>query len=247
MSFALRCLVTLFVISGLAFLFIPQSAFAADDDLHVKMEISNDDGATWHNYSGTEFHDGESVTLEPGEQFKFRIKLWNTQTELEGDMTDITGYMYFTFDPSIVPFESGLDIDPDADHNDNDYSYGGPANISDFSTADPISGMIDVLYAGGTEGTAEICEFTAQVLPESELESSNIFTVTTRILSYEPFMPVGNTNNVSADVNFYSSARGTVNYTEEELVSSGMKIAFPLLISFFLSISGWLIARKLTD
>lgn len=245
MSFVLRCILTLFVISGLALLFVPQSILADDDDLHVKMEISNDNGATWHNYGGTEFHDGESVTLEAGEEFKFQIKLWNTQAE--DDMSDIMGFMYFTFDPSEVPFEDSLAVDTDADNNGNDYAYGGPASISDFSKSDPIVGMIEVLPSGGTEETAELCEFTAQVLPDSELESSNIFTITTRILSYEPFNPVEN-NNISADVNFYSTARGTVNFTEtEELVSSGMKIGLPLLLAFFLSISGWFISRKLTD
>lgn len=63
---------------------------ADDVNLHIKVEVSADHGATWYNFSGTEDAEGDVVTVTPGEELEFRVKVWNSGT-INANNIDITG------------------------------------------------------------------------------------------------------------------------------------------------------------
>ena len=70
---------------------IAASAGASDDvDLHIKVEVSADQGATWSNFSGTEDAGGDVVAVSPGDELQYRVKVWNTGT-INANNVDILG------------------------------------------------------------------------------------------------------------------------------------------------------------
>lgn len=58
-------------------------------DLKIKIEASTDHGATWVNFSGTDFSGNQSITANPGDQIDWRLKLWNEGAQL-ADNVDIS-------------------------------------------------------------------------------------------------------------------------------------------------------------
>lgn len=79
--------------------FGPSRVFAAGAgevdgvDLHIKVEGSADHGATWFNFSASEpgEADNQTITVSPGEQIEFRVKVWNTGVLFRAANVDIAG------------------------------------------------------------------------------------------------------------------------------------------------------------
>ncbi len=51
-----------------------------DVELHIKYEVSSDNGATWRNFSGTESSGGESITVTPGATVEIKVTTWNSDS-----------------------------------------------------------------------------------------------------------------------------------------------------------------------
>lgn len=66
-----------------------------DVSLHLKAEVSPDNGTTWYNYSGDDNPEGESITINPGDTILLRVKMWNSGTaaaynvQITGSVTNI--------------------------------------------------------------------------------------------------------------------------------------------------------------
>ncbi len=46
-------------------------------DLHILLEVSADNSATWHNFTGTDIQGGETLNINSGTTVLFRVKVWN--------------------------------------------------------------------------------------------------------------------------------------------------------------------------
>ncbi len=132
----------LMVLSGAAYLFSgTKNVLAAPHvgdgvDLHVTALGSADNGATWHNYNGTENPQWETLTVAPGATIRFAIFVFGVDQSVAAANVKIEGNVNLT-DPTYI---TGLRVDfPDADLDDNAF--------------------IGFTFRGGGEGTV------AQVLP----------------------------------------------------------------------------------
>jgi len=119
------------------FTILPAFIKAQEDDvnLHIKLEASLDNGATWHNYSGTEYSEGETINADPGDTVLMRIKIWNTGTDNAGEVVSsgtLTNYNY------VKTIEL---VSADADGNGESYTLGSEME----------SGAIALVVNGGTE------------------------------------------------------------------------------------------------
>ena len=105
-----------FLILILACSFIlPQKteAIELNDYLFFWLEASKDNGATWHNYSGTDYSGNETVTANPGDTIKVKLTIWNADDNLI--TTGISASGSLTNPSYLTVPESG--INDDADEN----------------------------------------------------------------------------------------------------------------------------------
>lgn len=71
------------LVGGLIYAKFASQALAANQgdqdgiDLHILLEASADNGATWHNTGGTDNPGGEMLNINPGATVLFRVKVWN--------------------------------------------------------------------------------------------------------------------------------------------------------------------------
>jgi len=104
-----------------------------DVDLHIKLEVSDDGGDSWHNFSGTEFSGGESLPIIPNEQIIIRCKIWNTGEE---DARDVNAIGEFDDFGLYIP---GL-VNTDADGNGRNFALAPGGGISGvISQVDSLS------------------------------------------------------------------------------------------------------------
>lgn len=153
------------------------SAAGADDgvNLHIMAEASNDNGATWHNYSGTESPGGETITANPGETIKLKIQVWNTDTD---NATVITGTGAITNGDYI---SSGVVRSDDADHNGREY-------IGSFLPSSGDTGGLAQVNALGSKAcnpnSGDECLTLAITLADSFPEGETIILGTFTITDY---------------------------------------------------------------
>lgn len=116
-------------------IFKPAKAQEDDVNLHIKLEGSLNNGVNWHNYSGTEFSGGESITANPGDTVLMRVKIWNTG---DGNAYDVVSSGTLT---NFAYVNAVNVVSTDADGNGRSY------------TVDPgvTGGTISQVNLGGTE------------------------------------------------------------------------------------------------
>lgn len=109
-------------------------------DLHIKMEVSSDNGATWHNYSGTESAGHETIIATPGSTIRVRFAIWNT-----GIVTalNVTG-------DGVVSNSSYIDT-ASVDNSDND---GNGTSYDGYFFAGGTTGDISQITPGSNEKLA---------------------------------------------------------------------------------------------
>jgi len=97
-------IILLVAIGGLIYVKFTSQAQAAGAgdidgiDLHILLEASIDNGATWHNYSGTDVSGGETLVINPGATVLYRLKVWNNGAIVVANVAvtgevDNTGHM----------------------------------------------------------------------------------------------------------------------------------------------------------
>lgn len=109
-------------------------------NLHTKVEASSDNGATWHNYSGTEFSGGETITASPGDTILVRLKIWNSATTWY--VTNLTGAATTTNSSYI---QTATITSADYDGNTNPY-------IGYFFDGTGAGAIATVLQSGSENG-----------------------------------------------------------------------------------------------
>jgi len=198
-----------------------QSVRAQEDnvDLHIKLEASVDNGATWHNYSGTEFQGGESVNADPGDTVLMRIKIWNTG---EGDASDVVSTGVLT---NYAYVDNISAVSTDADGNGRSYTLGSEME----------SGTITQVDNSGTEACTALsgseCASLNFVLSNDFPVGETVITSEVDIASYETRMMVGSLNNILAREVYAvgtgrkSAARIVVNVAEPEVLPQTGSIA----------------------
>jgi hypothetical protein len=81
--FLIGLIILLLVASGAIYAKFAGQARAANQgdldgiDLHLLLEASADNGATWHNTAGTDNPGNETLNINPGATVLFRVKVWN--------------------------------------------------------------------------------------------------------------------------------------------------------------------------
>jgi hypothetical protein len=157
-------LLTILTLAMSTFISINKSDAAGVDDVHIKVEVSKDN-VNWYNYSGTEYNGGQTLTLNAGESFWMRVKIWNTSGDYNVSGTgSISTIAYFNPIPE-------FDIDLDADHNLNsfttNYFIGGTGSINNVTVV--------------SEGTAEALTVKASLI--SSVPADTVITGTANITS----------------------------------------------------------------
>ncbi len=101
-----------------------------NENIDIRLEASKDNGATWHNYSGTNYSGGETVSANPGDTVLIKFTAWDGDAMMAANITisgTITNSSYLT-----VP-ESGINSDADGNHTSISgivNTFGGGATIS---------------------------------------------------------------------------------------------------------------------
>jgi len=109
-------------------------------NLHIKVEASSDNGATWNNYAGTESSSGQTVSASPGGTILLRIKIWNSAATWR--VSDLTG----TAEVTNSSYVSSAAVQS-ADSDTNGTSYSGY-----FFTGSGAGAIASVLENGVENG-----------------------------------------------------------------------------------------------
>jgi len=205
-------LLVLGVLAGVgSFAYYPANNIQAgqDVDLKIKIEISVDNGTTWHNYSGDSNPEGESVTAEPGDEVLVRIKTWNLSDTHYADDVEIAGI--FSNAEYIVEAET---TDTDEDNNGNVYT----GDLVDLGVG---LGNIDVAGSGSEIAGYEsviIKTKLASDFPEGRTIITGTVTITDEgtdtviVVFSDPFAKYALADGLAQS----STARVIVNVAEEE-------------------------------
>jgi len=130
------------------------NGFIIPSDIHLKAEASNDNGSSWHNYSGTDNPEGVNVTAKPGDTVKIKIKVWNTNGAT--DATNVSGTGSVTNSQYIASIPEATII-PDADIDGISYT--------------------SYFFAGGSSGAVpQVNHNTSENVGEESLEFSIILS-----------------------------------------------------------------------
>jgi len=150
---------------------------AQEVTLHIRGEVSSDNGVTWHNYKNHENSGNESVIAKPGDTIKLRLKAWNS-----GGLAATNVKGIFTI--SNADYVKSYNGDTDADGNGREY-YG------DYFTGSAGSAMVDALMPNSseaecTEGANQNCELVILdvKLKDSFPEGETIITMEGEITAY---------------------------------------------------------------
>ena len=122
---------------------LPQKTEATDlnDYLFLRLEASKDNGATWHNYSGTDYSGGETITVNPGDTVKIKFTIWNADTEYISSLNnEVTGTLT---NSSYITLPEAT-IEDDADENGVAISgvvntFGGTASVAELLSSGSYS------------------------------------------------------------------------------------------------------------
>jgi len=170
------------ILGAILFVLIPAGIIWATGDiptinLHIKVEASKDQGATWYNYSGADYSGGQTLSANPGDTIWIRIKLWNDGEEAAGSIAGtgaISNYSY-------VSSATVLDADKDEDTIPYDgYFFTGTG-----------TGNIGVVLNGTSETFhAEQLLLAIKLSDVAPPEGSNIILGEATISAYDELHPV---------------------------------------------------------
>ena len=181
-NFIARALVAVLLALGVAvsveaFVYAQEREIAAN--LHIRVEASSDNGATWHNYSGTESSGGETISANPGDKILIRTKIWDDA--LSWYVTDLSGTGEVTNSSYIQTIAM-----EDADYDANTRSY------TDYFYGNTTTGAIATVMSGGIENSTN-CESlkTSFTLSNSFPTGETVITAKATIGSYteHEFLP----------------------------------------------------------
>ena len=118
-------------------------------EIASRLEISNDTGTTWYNYSADANSGGETVNVNPGENLIFKHKVWN-----EG-ITGVTGIMIDQTILSLSYLEfNNVFLNDDEDNNGKSFTWQPFGDVI----------FLDTLAPGGSQSSGyESYTFTAKV------------------------------------------------------------------------------------
>ncbi len=118
--------------------------------LHIKTEISGDNGQTWLNYGGSESHNYETLCPNPGENtFLVRTKIWNTGQNPARNVTGTSTLTSSYRNCDNSTYEVNTDSDGDQTHFTNSFFTSG--NVGTIANV-PANGSENDVYEGQITG-----------------------------------------------------------------------------------------------
>jgi len=142
--------------------FLPEALALAQEaeteaNVHIKVEATLDSAekiaageAGWHNYSGTEFSGGETITAKPGDKIYIRTKIWNTATTYTAK--NISGTSQITNSSYVTTALENADPDGSSPGPD-------PISFNPYFFVGDGNGAIAEAYAFGSESDDGISEY----------------------------------------------------------------------------------------
>lgn len=113
-------------------------------DITIRLDVSKDNGATWHNHDAEENPGEETLTIKGGDELLFKIQLWNSGNAPVGGISIeniISNPEYFTFNNTFV--------DPDEDANSSKFTGDPFGDIFLLLELAPI-GQLELGYESAT-------------------------------------------------------------------------------------------------
>lgn len=179
---------------------------AQAEDIHIKAEVSTDNGATWHNYYDSESAKGETLTVNPSDTVLMRVKIWNDG--VAGYTVIGTGWMT---NASYIGSVSIVSLDTD----------GNTREFEGYFFGDATTGQIEV-DPGGSEANAE--SLTASIIladsfPAGQTTIEGIINITNvTAVAFNPYHKIFGTSSAFAQEYPSSSFRLAIN---QELPQTG--------------------------
>lgn len=100
------------IVFGFYFTGLKKADSAKDTiDLHIRVEVSTDNGQTWKNTAGTDYSGGQTVSICQGESFQIRTRIWNTGNQEAYQVTGLSS----SSDSSYITNASTNSNDEDGD------------------------------------------------------------------------------------------------------------------------------------
>jgi len=196
------------VVFVLSVLRSPASTARADDldvVLHNKIEASTDNGVTWHNYSGSDGPGGETVSANPGDTIKVRVKAWDSGTIF----TTATEGNFTVTNASYIDSISGIETNVDGDPISYQVTYFDPEGVSGSAIFDD-----QMIQEGDESGCAPGAGFPPCELGyfNLKLKSSfpageTIITIKTEITGYDFLVTQKKSNRFALIPKAYAAGR----------------------------------------